>query len=249
MSFGHKPISMDQEKVHFNVARMKKGGKVFEVVIDPDKALAHKRGEKVELREAIKSEKIFTDAHKGEFSLDSDLKALFGTTDPLKVAEVILTQGEIQLTKEHRDKMREDKKKRVLALIQRNAMDPKTKLPHPLARIENAFEISKCKIDEFQTAEEQVDRVVKAMMSILPIKIEEIVMQIEIPPQFAHQCFGIVKKLGDVKKEVWGDKGELVAQIQIPAGMQEDILNKLNSMTKGTVEIRIIEEKEKQIRK
>ncbi|MFC1741478.1 ribosome assembly factor SBDS [Nanoarchaeota archaeon] len=237
-----RPISMDQERVSFNLAKLKKGGQKFEIVVDPDNAIAYRKGIDIDIKDVLRGEKIFSDAKKGVLAPESDMKSLFNSSDPLKVADIILKQGEIQLTTEYRDKLREQKKKRVIALIHRNAMDPKTRLPHPIARLENAFEQANCKIDEFKTAEEQVGDIVKALRVQLPIKIEQIQLQIDIPPQFAHQAYGVLKRMGDIKQETWGNDGSLVVKLQIPAGLQEDVMGKMNSMTHGGVDIKLLGE-------
>ncbi|MBW2971611.1 ribosome assembly factor SBDS [Candidatus Woesearchaeota archaeon] len=237
-----RPISMDQERVSFNLALLKKGGKMFQIVVDPDKAIEFKKGHEMDIKDVLRGEHIFTDAKKGVLAPEADMKALFNSSDPLKVASVILKTGEIQLTTEYRDKLREEKKKRVLYLIHRNAADPKTKLPHPMARIENAFDQAKCKIDEFKTAEEQVDDVIKKLRTILPIRIEQVLLQIDIPPQHAPQAFGVLKRMGEIKQEVWGNDGGLTVKLQIPAGLQEEVMSKMNNMTHGGVDIRMIGE-------
>lgn len=239
-----KPISMDQERVSFNLARLKKGGKTFEAVIEPDNAIAYKKGATgIDIKDVLRGEHIFSDAKRGELAVESDMKSLFNSSDPLKVADIILNHGEIQLTTEFRDKLRADKKKRIIELVHRNAMDPKTKLPHPLTRIQNAIEQANVKIDEFKTAEEQVGDVVKAIRTILPISIEQVTIQIDIPPQHAHQAYGALKRMCEIKQETWGSDGSLVVKVRMPAGLQEDALGKMNSMTHGGVDIKIIEEK------
>ena len=237
-----RPISMDQERVSFNLARLKKGGRNFEIVVDPDNAIAYKKGSEIDIKDVLRGEHVFSDAKKGVFASENDMKSLFNSSDPVKVASIILKEGEIQLTTEYRDKLRAEKKKRILALIQRNAVDPKTKLPHPLARIENAFEQVKCKVDEFKTAEEQVDEAIKALRTVLPLRIEQIVLRVDVPPQYAHQAYGVLKKLGDIKKETWNNDASLIVELEIPAGLQEEVMNRLNSMTHGGVDISIIGE-------
>jgi len=237
-----RPMSMDKERVSFNLSRLKKGGKNFEVVVDPDNAIAFKKGNEIDIHDVLKGEHVFTDAKKGVFAPENDMKSLFNSSDPIKVAEIILKTGEIQLTTEYRDKLREEKKKRIIGLIQRNAADPKTMLPHPLTRIENAFEQVKCKIDEMKSAEEQVDEVVKALRTVLPIKIDQVLMQLHVPPQYAHQAYGVIKRGGGIKQETWGNDGSLVVKIEIPAGMQDEVTGKLNEMTHGGVDIKILGE-------
>jgi ribosome maturation protein SDO1 len=237
-----RPISMDKERVSYNLARIKKGGKEFEIVVEPDNAIAFRRGEQVEIRDVLRSEHIFSDAKKGVVAAESDLKAVFNTSDPLKVAAIMVKDGDIQLTTEYRDKLRADKKKRIIYLIQRNAIDPKTKLPHPLVRIENAFEQAKCHIDEFRTAEEQIEDVLHKLRPILPIKIEQVVLEIRVPPQHSHQAYGVLKKIGAIKQDVWASDGSVTVKLEIPAGLQEEVMDKMNSMTHGGVDIKRVGE-------
>ena len=235
-----RPISMDQERVSFNLALLKKGGKMFQVVVNPDEAIAYKKGDDVDLKDVLRSEEVFTDAKRGELAAESDMKALFNASDPVKVAKIIIKEGEIQLTTEYREKLREEKRKKILHLVHRNAADPKTNLPHPMTRIENSFEQAKCKIDEFRSAEEQVDEVVKALRVILPLRIEQVVLEITVPPQNAHQAFGVLKRMGGLKNENWGNDGSLIVRMEIPAGLQEEVMDKMNSMTHGGAEIKLI---------
>jgi ribosome maturation protein SDO1 len=239
MSVG-RPISMDKERVNFNLARLKKGGRRFEIVVDPDNAIEYKKGKEIDIKDVLKGEKIFEDAKKGIFASETDMKALFSSSEPLKVAAIILKEGEIQLTTEYREKLREEKKRRILNIIHQNAADPRTNLPHPLTRIEAAFEQAKCRVDEMRNAEEQVDEIVSKLRVILPIRIERVVLQIDVPPQDAHKTYGILKRAGDIKQESWGNDGRLLVSLEIPAGLQEELMTKLNSITHGGVDIKIL---------
>lgn len=236
-----QPISMDKERVSFNLARLKKGGQIFEIVVNPDEAIAYKNKSEGDINEVLRGKEIFNDAKKGVLAPESTMKSLFGSSEPIKVANIILKEGDIQLTTEYRDKLREQKRKRILALIQRNAIDPKTKLPHPMTRIENAFEQAKCHINEFRSAEEQVDDVIKSLRTILPLKIEQLLLKIDIPPQYAHQAYGVLKRMGSIKQENWGNDGGLIIKFEIPAGLQEEILDKLNNLTHGGVDVQVLE--------
>ena len=55
-------------------------------------------------------------------------------------------------------------------MIHANGIDPKTNLPHPLQRIENALEEANVKIDEHKSEEKQVEEIVRKLQPILPIK-------------------------------------------------------------------------------
>ncbi|MBT7902872.1 ribosome assembly factor SBDS [Candidatus Woesearchaeota archaeon] len=239
---GGRPISCDKERVSFNLARLRKGGETFEIVIDADLAIAYKYDKTGDIKEVLKGEQIFADAKKGELASETAMNSIFNSREPLKVAEIILSTGEIQLTQEHREKLREIKRRRIVEMIRRDAIDPKSKLPHPAVRIENAMEEAKVKIDEFKRAEEQVEDIVKKLRVIIPIKFAKLVLKIHVPPQFAHQSFGTLKNFGSLLQTVWGSDGSLVVKLEIPAGLQEELLDKLNNSTHGSITVDIVDE-------
>ena len=154
------------------IARLKKGGENFEVLVDCDKAIEFKSGN-VELEDALASDKVYKDAKKGERAPEKEMYKLFDTEDNKEIIALILKKGEIQLTVEHKNRLREEKRKKIINLIHRNAVDPKTNLPHPPKRIENAMEETKVHIDEFKSAEEQVKEVVnKTAHETIPGQIQ-----------------------------------------------------------------------------
>ena len=60
-----KHLSFDREKITINLAKLKKGGEMFEVVINPDRIIDYKNNKISDVREVIMYEKIFYDAKKG----------------------------------------------------------------------------------------------------------------------------------------------------------------------------------------
>ena len=143
-----RPISMDKEKVQFNLARLKKNGMNWELVINPDLAIDFKQGKEISITDVLKSEDIFVDAKKGMLAPANSFSSTFNTENKLKIAEIIIKEGEIHLTPEHRKAITDQKRKRIVNIIHINSVDPKTHIPHPITRIENAMEVAKIKIDE-----------------------------------------------------------------------------------------------------
>ncbi len=231
----------DQEKVRFNLARIKKGGSVYEVVVDPDKAVLYKEGAEIDLREVLKAEDVFFDAKKGEHASVERMKEVFGTDDPLRVAKIILKEGEIQLTAEHRARIREEKKKQIINIIARNTCDPKTKLPHPLLRIERAMEEAKVKINEFKKAEDQVNEIIKALRPIIPISVESRKISVRVPSNYAAKLYGVIQGFGTITNEKWLDDGSWSGVVEIPAGLVNEFFDRLNSETHGSVHTEIKE--------
>jgi ribosome maturation protein SDO1 len=228
--------TMDHERISFNMVRLKKGGNTFEIAVDPDLAIDFKNGKDVDVKEVVKSEHIFADVNKGMLAQESHLKDIFGTNDILKVAEVIIKEGGVQLTAEYRQKVRDAKKKKLITIIAQNAVDPKTNLPHPPQRIENAMEEARVKIDEFKTAEDQVDRVVKALRPIIPIKFETKRISVKIGSQYAGKAYSTISRFAKPENESWNNDGSYTCHVEIPAGLEPDFYDTLNNLTHGSVE-------------
>ena len=77
-------------------ARLKTHGTTFEVLVDPDGALALKRGDSVNLEEILAVEDIFENASRGDRSPEEDLQKAFGTTDVLPIAQIIIKKGRVK---------------------------------------------------------------------------------------------------------------------------------------------------------
>jgi ribosome maturation protein SDO1 len=52
-----------------------------------------------------------------------------------------------------------------------------------------------------------------------------------------------LNSLGEVKKTNWLSDGTLIAELEIPAGAQQEVIDKLNSLTKGEVEVKVLQVK------
>jgi len=222
------------------IARLKKEGEVFEVLVDCDKALEFRAGKIDSLDEVLATREIYKDVKQGEHASENDIKKVFLTENPLEVAATIIKEGEIQLTTEHKNNLREEKKKQIVQMIHRNAIDPKTGNPIPIETLEMVMEEMKIRIDEFKTPEAQIDGIITNMRPKIPIKLETREIEIVIPSKFTGPAIGILKRLGKLLKQDWLDDGSLKALLEIPAGIQEEIELELNKMTKGDFQLKIL---------
>lgn len=224
------------------IARMKKANDVFEILVDCGKALLYREG-KAKLEEAVAGPYVFKKAKFGEHASPAEMKKVFGTDNLSKVAEMILREGEIQLTRDHKDRLREEKRKQVVNLLARNAVDGQTNKPMPAARIEMLMKEAKVKLDEFRPAEQQLTVVVKKLASLASIKMETRELEIRIPALQAVKSFHALKSYGKVLKEDWLNDGSLLAVLELPAGMQPVLEDELNKATKGNLEIKILKKR------
>ena len=221
------------------IAHMDVNGERFEILVDPDLAYLYKTGQKKELANVLVVEEVFKNAKNAERHKSSALESAFKSTDIFEIAKIIFEKGELQLTTDQKHKMTEEKRKQVLALIAREAVDPRTHAPIPMLRLENALEQVRINIDPFKSPDVQVKGVVDALRPVLPIKFEHVKIAIKIPAAYASRSYGTVKQY-NIQKEEWTAQGNLICVVELPAGMQGEFFDRINKATGGQVETKIL---------
>jgi len=222
------------------IARLKTHGKTFEVFVDPEGALALKRGEAVKIENIIAVEDVFSDAKNGDRPAEQDVINAFGTTDALQIAQKIIIDGELHLTTDQKKKIQEEKRARVINIIATNGINPQTKGPHPPARIEAAMNEAGVHLDPMKNVDELVEIVMKAIRPIIPIRFEEVRIAIKLPAEFAAKAYGAVAGFGTLTKQEWQNDGSWIGVITIPAGRQDELYSLLNRLTKGSAETKFL---------
>ena len=224
----------------FTRARLVRKGEHFEVLVKPQLALLFRVGKIDSVSKVLVTEIIFSDADKGLRASEEKLNEAFGTSDPLKIGSIILKKGSLQLTMEQRKELIEDKRKKIISFISRQSIDPRTNLPHPPLRIEQAMEQIHYSIDPSRDTEEQVKDIIKLLRPILPIKMENVMVSIVIPSQYAGKVYGTVKRLGTIKQEDWRADGSWLAILELPAGLYGRFLEEVGDKTRGNLEVKLI---------
>jgi len=220
----------------YTVARMTQDGEHFEILVKPQLAFSYRLGKTTSISELLITETIFADAGKGLRVPEDKLQEVFGTTDSIKIASIILKKGTLQLTTEQRKQLVEDKRRQIVSFISRQCVDPKTNLPHPPMRIEQAMKEIHFSIDPFRDVEEQAREIIKLLRPILPLKTEQASVAIRIPPEYASKVYGTVKGFGVIKQEKWQADGSWSATVEMPAGLYGPFLEKLGNLTRGNLE-------------
>ena len=96
-------------------------------------------------------------------------------------------------------------------------------------------------IDPFKNAEDQINDIVEKLRSIIPLKSENLTLQISIPAQFVAQSYTVLKSTGTLKKEDWQPNGSLKAILEIPAAARPNVIDRLGSITKGTAFVEVVQ--------
>ena len=227
---------MDQKHT---VARFSKDNLYFEIIVKPDKALDYRRGDSSSIADVLVSETIFSDANKGKKASEENLNKAFGTTDLYEIASTILKSGTLPLNTNQRKKLINDKRKQIIAFITRQCVDPKSNLPHPPLRIEQAFKEIRPSIDPFTSVEAQGKEIIRLLRPILPLKMDQTVLDVSIPAQYSHRAYGLVKGYGTIKNEKWQVDGSWYGLLEIPAGLYGSFLEKMGDATKGTASVKV----------
>lgn len=222
------------------VARYKTHGLHFEILVDPEAALAVKRGDDLSIEEILAVDDVFEDASGGERVAEDKLMTVFGTTEVHTIAKEIIAHGDIQLTSEQRRKMQDNKRKRVINTIARNSFNPQTRAPHPPSRIEKVMEEAGIHIDPFKSDDETVSEVMKKIRPIIPIRFDEVSIAVKIPAEYATKSYGEIQSFGQLVKEEWQSDGSWMALIKIPAGIQNEFYSLVNGLTKGNAETKLV---------
>jgi len=195
----------------YTIARLTKDKAHFEILVKPQNALSYRNGKLSAISTVLVTDQVFSDANKGKKASEEQMRTAFETIDPLKIADIILKKGTLQLTTEQRRKMVDDKRKQIRYLI-----------------------------DPYKPVEEQARDIIKLLRPILPLKIEQISVSVTIPVQYAARAYGSIKNFGELRSEEWRADGSWCGIIELSAGAYSSFLNKLGNITKGNGETKII---------
>ena len=212
------------------LARIKKAGKRFEIIVNLEDALKVKKGELSSIE--AEGNKIFTDSKKGQVASPKDLQELFGTDNINEVAVQIVKEGEVQTTQEHRDAEQDKKFKQVVDFLTTNAIDPQTSNPITAERIKSALEQAHVNIKNVPL-ENQIFEIVDKLSKIIPIKIELKKVKVTVPAIHTGKAYNVITHYKE--KENWLSNGDLEVVVNVPAGIIMDFYDKLNSVTHGSV--------------
>ncbi|MEM0349685.1 MAG: ribosome assembly factor SBDS [Candidatus Caldarchaeum sp.] len=229
---------MPKQRENYTIARLGIGGTTYEVLVDPDNALRYKLGEKIPISKILVYEEVFKDWKKGVRASESELKKAFGTTDARAVAEKIMTDGEVLITTEQRRRLIEEKKRQIIDFIAKNAIDPRTNTPHPPQRIELALEQVGLSIEPFADPKVEAMKAIEKLRRVLPIKIGNMKVEVRVAGEFMGKVYGLIRSMGNILEESWLGDGSWRCVAEIPTGVQADLIDRLNKICGGRVEVK-----------
>jgi ribosome maturation protein SDO1 len=221
----------------FTVVRLSAGNEKFEILVKPDPALEYKLGKKMDISNIMISDEIYSDANKGTRSSTEKLMKQFKTTDQLEIAKQIMSRGDLNMNTDQRRKMIEEKKRQIVEYINKNFVDPKTHMPHPVSRINAVLDEARLAIDPFKRLDDQIKTIIEPLRKVLPLKSEILELNVTVPAQFSGQSFSVFKSIGEIKSEQWLADGSLQVVLNLNAGMKSSFLDRIGTATKGSAQV------------
>ena len=221
----------------FTIVRLSAGNEKFEILVKPDPALEYKLGKKADISNIMISDEIYSDANKGTRSSTEKLMKQFKTTDQLEIAKQIMARGDLNMNTDQRRKMIEEKKRQIVEYINKNFVDPKTHMPHPVSRINAVLDEARLAIDPFKRLDDQIKNIIEPLRKLLPLKSEILELNITVPAQFSGQSFSVFKSIGEIKSEQWLSDGSLQVVLNLNAGMKSSFLDRIGTATKGSAQV------------
>ena len=219
-------------KVTNVIVRYVSKGEKFEMIVDSELAWEYRLGKRTSLENILISDTIYKDANKGERATVASLQKVFGTTDVMKIADIIIKKGDLPITAERRNRLIEENRKKIINIITRNCIDSRTNAPLPPSRVENILKELKVRIDPFASAEEQATEIIKEIKKVIPIKIAKAIIQIQIPVEYASKTYNqVIAKMSTVVNSNWKNDGSWEGEVEIPAGIQETFIQKINEIS------------------
>ncbi|HJM55208.1 MAG TPA: ribosome assembly factor SBDS [Poseidonia sp.] len=208
------------------LARMEKGGKRYEILVDPYLVDDFKADpSSVNSDDFFAMDEVFHDARGGERPTEEAIENIFGTQDIISIAQVILEKGSLQLTTAQRKSMVEKMRQQIIHHIHSQAVDPKTKSPHPKTRLELALDESRYSVDPFKRLEEQVKDAIAKLKPLIPLSFESVRLAFKVP----GSAYGGVSRVlrSYQQKEGWLEDGSWACVIECPAGMKPELIGQV----------------------
>ena len=208
------------------LARMEKGGKRYEILVDPYLVDDFKADpSSVNPDDFFAMDEVFHDARGGERPTEESIEAVFGTQDIVVIAQMIFQKGSLQLTTVQRKAMVETMRQQIIHQIHVQAVDPKTKSPHPKTRIELALDESRYSVDPFKGLEEQVKEAIDRLKPMIPLSFESVRLAFKVPGSAYGQVSRILRPYQ--QKEQWLENGSWASVVECPAGMKPDLISQV----------------------
>jgi len=228
------------------IVKYSSGKHKFEVVAKQGMVLKFRDGG-IGFQNVLMIDQIFTNSTRGDVANVSDLKEVFGTEDLTKCCQQIVKNGELQYTAQERKQFVEQKTNEIVYYINKNYVDPKTKLPHPADRISNCMKECRIRVDpKGDTRRQSEDAVKKMRGKLMFAKAVALRATLTIKHSHVGQCNNLIHKVANVIKEEWTGTG-CIFTVELSKADMNSLQVALMKPTNGDYEMTFLNENEQSI--
>jgi ribosome maturation protein SDO1 len=221
------------------LVRYRSGKETFEVATHPGAVTKYREGTLKSLDEVLVSDVVFTDYHKRLRASELELKSVFGENyNKEEVLDRILRKGDFQLSAAERRQKLEQKRNEIIEYVHKNFVDPKTHLPIPRMRIEQALETVRPRLDMDQSADRQVALMMSKLSACMPMKKHQVEGTLRVPHGVLGASNAVIRSYCTVAREHYTSEGA-VLEIMISPGDYDAFIKALNNASKGNFHLDI----------
>jgi ribosome maturation protein SDO1 len=152
------------------VVRLKKAGVRFEIACYKNTVVAWRDGFERDLDNVLQTTRVYTNVSKGVFAKEEDVLRAFGTKDESAVCEIILNQGELQVSDKERKVTLENIFRDAVTVLVEKCVNPETNRPYPPGVIERALREIHFSVDPMKGAKQQALAALPKLQTVFPIE-------------------------------------------------------------------------------
>lgn len=210
--------------------RYQKGKKKFELLTNDGTARKFRDGN-IGWNRVLVADQIFTDSKKGNIAKDADLIAVFGTSDIDTCAQIIIKEGDLQVSAAERRAEIDAHKGKVMGYIHRTYMNAQDH-PYPHHTIKLRLEEAKIRIDPLISVQKLADEFVKKMQGKMVLRRATIEKTVVISYTYAKKAKAVVGKYCNVTKQTKDSNG-ITWKVDLPRNSLTAFMDELNAVTDG----------------
>lgn len=211
--------------------RYKKEKHCFEIMTKPGSVRLFLAG-KLGWDKVLSADIIFTNAKKGNIAREQELKEVFGTSDVNKCAEIMVREGQSQVSASERKEDIDNHRRAIIGYLHRSFTD-QAGLMHPIVRLESVLDEAKIRVDPSVTVHKQAEEVIRKMQGKLVFKKGTTDYTITVPKQYAKKCSTIIYKYSPVMHKEQRTSDRFSWKVCFSVGEINQFIEEMNSITDG----------------
>ena len=227
------------------IIRYKKFGEQIEALVDFKlllqylQELKEKQSSEISIHDIYADTQLYADSKKGDVVDAGTLQKIFGNKSEEEMLVVIAKEGDPQIPTSYLNEQREKKKEQIIEYLASHTINPQTNGKYTPSMIKSEFDSLQISIDPNSDHIHQAEQALKELRKKMPIKIDSVVLIMQVEAQYAGNFYGKFRSFGTIQKEFYDDQGHLHIHIEIGAGRLDEVEEYIKMNSKNTASYHI----------